>query len=92
MDENFNPRSPRGERPGGKTRTTNRKMDFNPRSPRGERQSADNPQCAKGHISIHAPRGGSDFPFVGDDKDIFFNFNPRSPRGERLYLPLIHIV
>ena len=33
-------------------------------------------------ISIHAPRMGSDYIFVGSTRDCT-NFNPRSPHGER---------
>ena len=36
------------------------------------------------HISIHAPRGGSDFPGSTDSPGAK-NFNPRSPWGERLH-------
>ena len=36
------------------------------------------------HISIHAPRGGSDRQRSGPESPMA-NFNPRSPRGERLY-------
>ena len=36
---NFNPRSPRGERPERSSRTAS-VLDFNPRSPRGERHSS----------------------------------------------------
>ena len=55
---------------------------FNPRSPRGERLHGH--LCA-GHliyISIHAPRGGSDF-FRDQVCTVGLYFNPRSPRGER---------
>ena len=34
--------------------------DFNPRSPHGERQFGRKPDCRFRHISIHAPRTGSD--------------------------------
>ena len=36
-------------------------------------------------ISIHAPRVGSDVPFV-ESQAIPGNFYPRSPRGERLII------
>ncbi len=57
-------------------------VDFNPRSPHGERLY-DTSTAKKLHeISIHAPRTGSDLPFVTfhqRNRD----FNPRSPHGER---------
>ena len=81
---NFNPRSPHGERhrncfPAHPVR------NFNPRSPHGERL---NPHMAifdEIHISIHAPRTGSD---RGNGRTSFASsyFNPRSPHGERLGL------
>ena len=80
--------------------------DFNPRSPRGERPLS-TPICAwSPHISIHAPREGSDqggiqqcraesqfqstLPARGATGAVRYAsatteyFNPRSPRGERL--------
>ena len=54
----FNPRSPHGER--RESRLTNlRSRHFNPRSPHGERPCAVQ-GAAWRHISIHAPRTGSD--------------------------------
>ena len=59
--EDFNPRSPRGER-----RLWSRASGdvtpkyFNPRSPRGERRAIQLYLVANLRISIHAPRGGSD--------------------------------
>ncbi len=58
-DMHFNPRSPHGER---------RYMDsditlylhFNPRSPHGERLKVSEGNECPAHISIHAPRTGSD--------------------------------
>ena len=84
LSDNFNPRSPRGERPaitsvdmwnifefqstlpaGGATRAPSFFMPilhyFNPRSPRGERQTSTMEEQPLETISIHAPRGGSDF-------------------------------
>ena len=37
--KHFNPRSPRGERPGAKRPRINKASNFNPRSPRGERRA-----------------------------------------------------
>ena len=56
----FNPRSPCGERHKPDIRKTRRHDDFNPRPPCGERQ-----RTAEGYvyavlISIHAPRAGGD--------------------------------
>ena len=58
------------------------RSDFNPRSPWGERPPIDKRRYPVETISIHAPRGGSDFfPILGccNGRD----FNPRSPWGER---------
>ena len=63
-NRNFYPRSPRGERPHGSSRTKHSPFYFYPRSPRGERR---HPGVA-GHtgvaISIHAPREGSDLGYT----------------------------
>ena len=61
---NFNPRSPWGERLRVYIRLrVNR--NFNPRSPWGERLLPVLPNQPIRHISIHAPRGGSDQPVHG---------------------------
>ena len=79
--DHFNPRSPWGERrlhppPGPEP------PYFNPRSPWGERLFpaliVDRPIG----ISIHAPRGGSDWAILRWAMQIRY-FNPRSPWGER---------
>ena len=56
---NFNPRSPHGERPicVGITFST---RDFNPRSPHGERRLPSRLMVCQHWISTHAPRTGSD--------------------------------
>ena len=58
--KNFNPRSPHGERPMSDGKGRKKDQNFNPRSPHGERPDL----CAGDglllHISIHAPRTGSD--------------------------------
>ena len=103
-DEDFNPRSPHGERrrrcfnrPGksifqstlparGATLASawrNRQCNFNPRSPHGERQSLSLIQPSTWHISIHAPRTGSDSN-AQEVLHVHNHFNPRSPHGERL--------
>ena len=81
MYQDFNPRSPWGER---LLRTVKGVYYayFNPRSPWGERPAGGGGADDTAGISIHAPRGGSDTQlfvtalFVRD-------FNPRSPWGER---------
>ena len=55
----FNPRSPRGERPFLRMVIPMRN-NFNPRSPRGERHFRKHHSPFPVPISIHAPRGGSD--------------------------------
>ena len=60
---------------------------FYPRSPRGERRG---PVCVRLdsiHISIHAPREGSD-PTPRPSASRCGYFYPRSPRGERPWRPL----
>ena len=79
---NFNPRPPRGGRPGRSRPIRPLIIDFNPRPPRGERRGADGTKTEQLQISIHALR---------EESDSFFmllsccgcNFNPRPPRGER---------
>ena len=77
----FNPRSPRRERPfvGMDERFVD---NFNPRSPRRERQGDEMNGNKLSEISIHAPREGSDVLFSVFLFQIL-NFNPRSPRRER---------
>ena len=78
---NFNPRSPCGERRfrGGLKKC---RKNFNPRSPCGERPGREKRAAAYIQISIHAPRAGSD---QRKPKGLFLcgYFNPRSPCGER---------
>ena len=80
-NNNFNPRSPRGERrylhgcgrPVGGFQSTLPARG----ATKNERHNRD-----RNHISIHAPREGSDglsLSLVA----LVLNFNPRSPRGER---------
>ena len=56
--------------------------DFNPRSPCGERQHRKRQKHQNQHISIHAPRVGSD-EALQISSGIESDFNPRSPCGER---------
>ena len=78
----FNPRSPRGERPLPVRRRKSSGM-ISIHAPRG---GSDPMFCAYiGYsvpISIHAPRGGSDGT-KQNTKQKRFDFNPRSPWGER---------
>ena len=58
---NFNPRPPRGGRPGGLDGRQQVHGDFNPRPPRGGRhQRYDQIFATTKNISIHAPREGGD--------------------------------
>ena len=77
----FNPRSPRGERPARLSGSTGR-TNCNPRSPRGERRQGRVLFVVVPVISIHAPREGSDGYCARSDGHCE-DFNPRSPRGER---------
>ena len=79
--QNFNPRSPHGERRLGLGRRKERKY-FNPRSPHGERLPAPLRICSALRISIHAPRTGSDRESPAHGAGLHY-FNPRSPHGER---------
>ena len=58
---------------------------FYPRSPRGERRGGGTCREHTRHISIHAPREGSDSSTTLIDWGKT-HFYPRSPRGERLSL------
>ena len=58
--DDFNPRSPCGERPVTTVKPKNTYADFNPRSPCGERLGATILIPVGTEISIHAPRAGSD--------------------------------
>ena len=81
--ENFNPRSPCGERLGLCTQTRPGR-NFNPRSPCGERLRIQSLGPIRNEISIHAPRVGSDQGVLGEDQTVRrTDFNPRSPCGER---------
>ena len=60
-EEDFNPRSPHGERPARAAIWPPTSTNFNPRSPHGERHPVGVGTFFAEHISIHAPRTGSDF-------------------------------
>ena len=55
---------------------------FNPRSPHGERHQLFQTPPMHRHISIHAPRTGSD-QSASAFQSVQRYFNPRSPHGER---------
>ncbi len=79
---NFNPRSPWGER----LRVLSPfppKLRFQSTLPVGGATASYRPERVGRYISIHAPRGGSDYFFLTLGK-FLYDFNPRSPWGERL--------
>ena len=79
---NFNPRSPRGERPRSSSFTTVYKS-ISIHAPReGSDARGEQHRIHLPRISIHAPREGSDTPSPSP-LDAECDFNPRSPRGER---------
>ena len=81
--ENFNPRSPWGERLYCYT-ANGRYKDFNPRSPWGERPMGNYGRDGYRDFNPRSPWGerlASDLISIG-----LTNFNPRSPWGERLHL------
>ena len=80
----FNPRSPHGERRCAGRIGRAEQQDFNPRSPHGERRARRTTCSAVRHISIHAPRTGSDVRDAIAPLPTQRDFNPRSPHGERL--------
>ena len=84
---NFNPRSPRGERP----RIGWHRFCFTVISILAPRGGSDvltgRFSSQQKIISILAPRGGSDY-LAGFITSLDGNFNPRSPRGERHRFPL----
>ena len=66
--DDFNPRSPHGERRLYSSDRSLSECDFNPRSPHGERRRARGSPHYQPEISIHAPRMGSDkhwYPSIG---------------------------
>ena len=81
VDDDFNPRSPCGERRGSPGYLV-RDYNFNPRSPCGERQLNNAMRDLHTQISIHAPHAGSDTPTPSWESGTPY-FNPRSPCGER---------
>ena len=72
----------------GRTRRTS--CRFNPRSPHGERRQRSLPRAEGSIVSIHAPRTGSDTPYVCGPRELE-GFNPRSPHGERLFCHVVSL-
>ena len=84
--ENFNPRSPRGERRGAK-QILPAPTHFNPRSPRGERQYRGSSSHRADNFNPRSPRGERPkIPIWNNHSSDYFN--PRSPRGERPPFPM----
>ena len=78
----FNPRSPRGERPIPAINLL-KSWSFQSTLPARGATCSSVPCLCAGHISIHAPREGSDLILQMVDFLLRQHFNPRSPRGER---------
>ena len=80
--ENFNPRSPWGERPFLLIGFYSFLSYFNPRTPCGERRSTAAPDTGAGKFQSTLPVGGATV-FPASSMVRSRNFNPRSPWGER---------
>ena len=76
--QDFNPRSPHGERQNCPPLHQNRLQHFNPRSPHGERRKLMEQIGRFYDISIHAPRTGSD-PADGIGKSLLLGFQSTLP-------------
>ena len=55
--DNFNPRSPHGERPSSSSQSFRIPSNFNPRSPHGERRIAWNSKTARSYFNPRSPHG-----------------------------------
>ncbi len=82
----FNPRSPRGERPPGRTFNNSCVRNFNPRSPRGERHIRRNKLAYSFQFQSTLPARGATMREAANEPVVEY-FNPRSPRGERQFKP-----
>ena len=80
---NFYPRSPCGERHGGRRQLQRHRDHFYPRSPCGERHPPPGPRRPDADISIHALLAESD-TYPSQCRTFARDFYPRSPCGERL--------
>ena len=76
----FNPRSPRGERP-RRSRCSKIRSNFNPRSPRGERHTSQDFGITDMQFQSTLPAWGATEAPARLLR--LRDFNPRSPRGER---------
>ena len=79
--DDFNPRSPRGERPAARPALLHALRHFNPRSPRGERPHAF--RCVSWHIKFQSTLPAWGATYRSRRSVPCLHFNPRSPRGER---------
>ena len=82
----FNPRSPRGERPPGRTFKNSCVRNVNPRSPRGERHIRRNKLAYSFQFQSTLPARGATMREAANEPVVEY-FNPRSPRGERQFKP-----
>ena len=80
--DNFNPRSPHGERPSSSSQSFRIPSNFNPRSPHGERRIAWNSKTARSYFNPRSPLG--ERRWNCSKRRYTSHFNPRSPHGERL--------
>ena len=80
--DNFNPRSPHGERPSSSSQSFRIPSNFNPRSPHGERRIAWNSKTARSYFNPRSPHG--ERRWNCSKRRYTSHFNPRSPHGERL--------
>ena len=92
MERNFNPHSPRGERPIRASRRSPRRY-FNPHSPRGERRSKMCELYKSDKFQSTLPARGATPPRAAPVGGHAY-FNPHSPRGERRFPgnPLIRVM
>ena len=79
--DNFNPRSPHGERPSSSSQSFRIPSNFNPRSPLGERRIAWNSKTARSYFNPRSPHG--ERRWNCSKRRYTSHFNPRSPHGER---------
>ena len=77
----FNPRAPRGARPGRVWTSAPSLRNFNPRAPRGARPSSPTRQSALSNFNPRAPRGAR--RAARRPCSTMPDFNPRAPRGAR---------
>ena len=91
LRENFNPRSPHGERRPGRPVGRCGLRNFNPRSPHGERPDGLDRVDNRLDISIHAPRTGSDRPMAVQSESGYRFQSTLPARGATmiLYLPAV---